>query len=149
MALDDSADPNRAWISKQYGGGTKDKPLNVWWAIEFPAKPVTIKGVKIIGDHRDVIPLQTALQVQVYENGAWRTVAQVKDASDKDLVVKFPQPLSVTALRIFVPAADLPKSPQCADTDGIASICELQVILPDGSLQNPANLFAADASTGK
>ena len=69
LAVDGDPDPYRAWISKPYGGGPKDKPLDVWWAIEFPKKPVTIKGVKIIGDHRDVIPLQKSLQVQTRQSG--------------------------------------------------------------------------------
>ena len=130
---DNALDPaiHRAWVSKQYGGGTKAKPNDVWWAVEFLEKPVTIKGVTIIGDHRDVIPLQTALQVQVRDNGAWKTVAEVKDANDKIITVTLPKPVFVTGLRIFVPAADLPKSPQRADTDGIVRICELRVILAE------------------
>ena len=140
MALDGIADPYYGWISKQYGGGTEAKPLDVWWAVEFPKPLPAIAGVRIFGDHRAVIPVQTALQVQVRENGAWKTVVEVKDAKDKDLTVKFPQVRTVSALRIFVPAANLPKFPQRTYTDGYVRICELKVLLPDGSEANPLDL---------
>ena len=133
LAIDGDADPFQSWISKSYGGGTKDKPLDVWWQVEFPAgKPMTIKGVKITGDHRDVIPLQKNLQVQVRNGGTWKTIGEVKDAAAKDCAVTFAQPVTTEALRVFVPAADLPKSER-ADVDGIVRICELLFIMPDGS----------------
>ena len=47
------------------------------------------------------------------------------------MTVDFPQVVTTDALRIFVPAADLPKSER-ADVDGIVRICELLLILPDG-----------------
>ena len=42
-----------------------------------------MKGVKIVGDDRDVIPLQRNLQVQVREGSAWRTVGELKGATRK------------------------------------------------------------------
>jgi hypothetical protein len=132
LALDGDPDPFQAWISKPYGGGTKTAPQEVWWSVEFEKPTRPMAGVKIIGDHRDVIPLQTALQVQVRENGAWKTVAEMKDAKEKDIAVTFPKALPVSGLRIVVPAADLPKSPARADTDGIVRICEIEFVYADG-----------------
>jgi hypothetical protein len=40
--------------------------------------------------------------------------------------------VATDALRVFVPAADLPKSDR-ADVDGIVRICEFMLILPDGT----------------
>jgi hypothetical protein len=141
LAVDGDADPYRAWISKPYGGGTKSEPRDVWWAVKFPvAKPLRIKGVKIIGDHRDVIPLQKSLQVQVLEHGEWRTVALVRDAGQKDILATWPQPIEAAGIRIFVPAADLPRSDN-AETDGIVRICELLLILPDGREVASADWF--------
>ena len=41
----------------------KTRPLDVWWAIEFPAgKRVRLRGVKIMGDDRPIIPLQKQSQ---------------------------------------------------------------------------------------
>jgi hypothetical protein len=132
LAFDGDPDPYRAWISKQYGGGTKAQPLDVWWAVEFLKKPVTIKGVKIIGDHRDIIPLQKNLQLQVREGDVWKTVGELKEATTKDVTITFAQPVTTGALRVFVPDADLPKSDN-AQADGIVRICELLFIMPDGT----------------
>ena len=90
-----------------------------------------IRGLKIVGDHREVIPLQKALQVQVRREGGWKTVADVRDAPDKDIRVIFRQPVSTDAVRIFVPAADLPHSAQ-PEVDGIVRIRELLLIGEDG-----------------
>jgi hypothetical protein len=131
LAIDGSPDPYRAWISRPYGGGTKEHPRDVFWAIEFPGKTLTLKDVKIIGDHRDVIPLQKNLQVQLQRAGKWETAAEVRNAEDRDITALLAQPLECTGIRILVPAADLPHSDR-ADVDGIVRICELLVILPDG-----------------
>lgn len=132
LAIDGSTDPYFAWISKPYGGGSKEKPQDVWWAFEFPAgKKLALAGVKIIGDHREVIPLQKNLQVQTRDQGAWKTLGRVTGATEKDLVIRWPRPVETGAIRLFVPAADLPQSTR-ADVDGIVRICELLFVLPDG-----------------
>jgi hypothetical protein len=130
LAIDGSPDPYRAWISRPYGGGTKENPRDAFWAIEFPGKTLTLKGVRIVGDHRDVIPLQKNMQVQLQRAGKWETAAEIRDAAEKDITAQFKQPLECTGIRILVPAADLPYSDR-ADVDGIVRICELLVILPD------------------
>ena len=131
-AIDGDPNPFAAWISMPYGGGAKDKPLDVWWAIEFPGgRNIQFRGVKIIGDDRPIIPLQRNLKVQVRNGGGWQTVGELKDATTKTVTVDFPQVVTPEALRILVPASDLPKSER-ADVDGIVRICELLLILPDG-----------------
>ena len=135
-AIDGSTDPNLAWISKPYGGGTKQNPQDVWWAFQFPAgQKLALAGVKIIGDHRDVIPLQKNLQVQARLQGQWKTVGQAIGARQKDLVVQWPQPVETDAIRVFVPATDLPDG-------GIVRICELLFLLPDGREAAPADVFS-------
>jgi hypothetical protein len=130
-AVDGGSDPYGAWISKPFGGGTKDKPLDIWWAVELLPRPVTIQGVRIIGDHRTVIPLQKSLQVQVRQAGAWKTIGNIKGATAKDITVPFAQSVTTDALRVFVQAADLPRSER-ADVDGIVRICGLRLLAPDG-----------------
>ncbi len=143
-AIDGDPDPYAAWISKPYGGGTKEKPLEVWWAVDFRAgRKLQLRGVKVIGDERAVIPLQRSLQVQVREGEGWRTVAELRDATTKTATMLFPQVLATDALRILVPPAELPKSSQ-ADVDGIVRICELLVILPDGTESALAPLLHAN-----
>jgi hypothetical protein len=132
LAIDGNPDPFKAWISKPYGGGTNENPKDVWWSIEFPGKKtLEIKGVKIICDHRDVIPLQRNLQVQIFTQGEWKTAAEIRDAREKDIVASWPEPISVNGIRILVPAADLLRSDR-ADVDRIVRICELLLVLPDG-----------------
>jgi chitodextrinase len=131
-AIDGDPDPYAAWISKPYGGGTRDKPLDVWWAIEFPGgKKLQLRGVKIVGDDRPVIPFQRNLKVQVRAEGGWQTMGELKDATAKTVRIDFTQVVATDALRVLVPAADLPKAER-ADVDGIVRICELLLILPDG-----------------
>jgi len=132
LAIDGSTDPYFAWISKPYGGGTKEKPQDVWWTFEFPTgKKLALSGVKIVGDHREVIPLQKNLQVQARVQGEWKTVGRTSGATAKDLVIRWPRPVATDAIRVFVPAADLPQSTR-ADVDGVVRICELLFVLPDG-----------------
>ena len=88
-------------------------------------------SVKIIGDDRPVIPVQCNLKVQVREGADWKTLGELHDATARTVTVDFPQVVDTEGLRVFVPAADLPKSDR-ADVDGIVRICELLVILPDG-----------------
>jgi hypothetical protein len=141
LAIDGNSDPYHAWISKPYGGGTKDKPLDVWWAIEFPEKKtLQIKGVKIIGDPREIIPMQKNLQVQLLRQGVWKTAAEIRDAKQKDILATWPEPLEAGGIRIFIPAADLPRSER-TDIDGIVRICELLIVLPDGREASAADWF--------
>ena len=136
-AVDGNPDPFAAWISKPYGGGTKDNPLDVWWAIEFPAgKPIRLRGVKIVGDDRPIIPLQRNLKVQMRQGAEWKTLGELENANSSTVTVNFPQTVAAEALRVFVPAADLPKSER-SDLDGIVRIAELMLILPDGQ-ESPA-----------
>jgi hypothetical protein len=139
LAIDGDLNPYCAWISKPYGGGTKEKPLDVWWAMEFPGKkPRQLKGVRIIGDHREIIPLQKNLKVQLLRHGFWKTAAEVRDAPQKDIVATWPQPLVAEGIRIYVPAGDLPRSER-PEVDGIVRICELLLVLPDGREVSPAD----------
>ncbi len=127
-AIDGDPDPYKAWVSAPYGGGTKDAPRDTWLAVEFPdGKAIPLTGVKIIGDHRPIIPLQKALQVQVRKDGAWTTVADVSNATEKDIKAVWAKPLTTDAVRIYVSASNLPRSNN-ATVDGIARVCELILV---------------------
>ena len=95
---------------------------------------LALAGVKIIGDHRDVIPLQKNLQVQARLQGQWKTVGRVIGAGQKDFVVTWPQPVETGAIRVLVPATDLPEG-------GVVRICELLFLLPDGREAAPLDVF--------
>lgn len=132
LAIDGSPDPYQAWISRPYGGGTEAAPQDVWWQIELPGrKTFLLQGVKLVGDHRDVVPLQRNLQVQVRDGDQWKTAARIKDAADKTVTLRFARPVTTSGLRVFVPAADIPHSDD-VHVDGIVRICELWAITPEG-----------------
>ncbi len=74
-------------------------------------------------------------EIQVRKGGAWSTVATVRNARSNTVRVEFPQVVQGDALRVFVPAADLPRSTD-PGTEGIVRICELLLVLPDESETN-------------
>ncbi|MHB8974995.1 MAG: hypothetical protein ACYC4N_31590, partial [Pirellulaceae bacterium] len=76
-------------------------------------------------------PLQKTLQVQVRDGAQWRTVGEVKSATTNTATISFEQPVTTDSLRVFVPAADLPRSDNL-QVDGIVRICELLVTTPQG-----------------
>ena len=129
MAIDGNNHWNNAWVSKQYGGGTKQAPQDIWWAIKFP-ETVKIKGVKKVGDDRDIIPLLENFQIQIPDGDKWKTIRQVKGASSKTTMTLFDKVVETKGIRIYVPSKDLPRS-EVALTDGIVRICELMLIMLD------------------
>jgi len=130
-AIDGSPDPEMSWISKPYGGGTPEKPADAWWTVEFPA-PVRLRGVTIIGDYRAVIPFQRTLRIDYRSGGEWETVATVGNATEKTIRAQWAGTVETSALRIYVPAPDLPKSTLADIPDGVVRLCELLLLLPDG-----------------
>lgn len=55
-------------------------------------------------------------------------------------MIKWRRPVETDAIRIFVPAADLPQSAR-ADIDGIVRICEVLFLFPDGREAAPLDVF--------
>jgi hypothetical protein len=132
-AVDGSEDPAAAWISKPFGGGTRENPSDAWWEVELP-RPIELTGVTIVGDHRSVIPLQQALRVDIRDSsGAWKTQAHVTKATERDIRCHWDVPEKVDAIRVFVAASELPKSERAEIPDGVVRIVEVMIRLPDGS----------------
>jgi hypothetical protein len=127
------------WMSKPYGGGVKDKPLDVWWSVEFPAgTTLQLKGVKIVVG----APILRSFLVQVREAEQWKTMGEVKNAKVGETTVAFPRVVAVHAFRIFVPAAELPKSDRI-ESDGIVRIDRVLLTLADGKELPPSEVFAS------
>ncbi len=139
-AIDGDPDPYAAWISAPYGGGTKAEPRATWLVIQFP-RGVRLEGVRIIGDEREVVPLQRNLRIDCRADTTWQTAAEVRDATSKTIRAIWPQPLEAHAVRVYVPAQDLPKSDNAA-VDGIVRVCELLLVLPDGTETTVPGLFS-------
>jgi hypothetical protein len=131
VALDGDPDPLAGWVAKPFGGGTRDAPADTWWAVEFPRR-IALSGVTIVGDARPEIPILRCLQVQYREGEQWITAAEVHDATERTLRCKWSTPIQTDALRLFVPAAELPRSTRSDIPDGVVRVCELFLVLPDG-----------------
>jgi hypothetical protein len=99
--------------------------------VEFP-KPVQLQGVIIVGDYRAVIPFQRALRIDYRSGGGWETAATVDNATEKTIRARWAGTVETSALRIFVPASDLPKSTLADIPDGVVRVCEVLLLLPDG-----------------
>jgi hypothetical protein len=91
-----------------------------------------LQGVAVVGDNRPVIPIQRNLRVDCRDGRAWKTAGQVRDTSDRTLRIRWPVPVETDAVRIFVPAADLPRSERPEIPDRTVRVCELLLLLPDG-----------------
>jgi hypothetical protein len=139
-AIDGSPDPYAAWISKPYGGGTKEAPTDAWLAVEFPAA-VALRGVVIAGDERPVIPPQERLRVEYRENGAWKLAAEACAATGTTIRATWATPFVADAVRVYVPVADLPRSTRADIPDGVVRVCELLLVLDDGRELSPADIW--------
>ena len=139
LAIDGNPDPYHAWISKPYGGGTKDKPLDVWWQIEFPdKKDAADQGRQ---DHRRPSGDHSAAEES---SGAIVPAGRLENCRRGPgcpaRKTSWPRGRSrsrPSGIRIVVPAADLPRSER-PEVDGIVRICELLLVLPDGREVSPA-----------
>ena len=63
-------------------------------------------------------------------------------------MIRWPQPVETDCVRVFIPAADLPRSPD-AGIDGIVRICELMFLLPDGRVAAPLEVFRNDPANSR
>jgi len=119
------------WISKQYGGGTKEKPLDIWWQAEFSKNPISIKGLKIIGDKRTEVAQIGSCLLQMRIGGVWKEVAGVKGAKGGEIEIVLDKPIISDGIKLIFPAGDLPFHNDAVQ-NGIVRVNEIRLILPDG-----------------
>jgi len=131
-AVDGSMDPLTGWVSQPYGGGAKTEPKDAWLEVELP-RALSLLGVIVVGDDRSVIPLQKSLRIDLRDASGWKTAAEVVNAASRTIQCRWDTPRTAEAIRVFVPARDLPKSERADIPDGVVRVCELMIILPDGS----------------
>jgi hypothetical protein len=132
-AVDGSLDPLTGWVSQPYGGGTKAAPKDTWLEVELP-RPLQLSGVIVVGDDRPEIPLQKGLRVDVRDASGWKTMAQVTNATEKTIHCRWDSPSqTANAIRVYVPASELPKSERPDVPDGVVRVAELMILLPDGA----------------
>ena len=60
-------------------------------------------------------------------------MARISDATERNISCRWEVPQTAAAIRIFVPAAQLPKSERPDIPDGVVRVVELLAQLPDGT----------------
>jgi hypothetical protein len=100
--------------------------------VELP-RPLSLSGVIVVGDDRPEIPLQKMFRVDTRDASGWSTAVDVTNATSKTVRCRWDKAKTTEAIRIYVPASDLPKSEKDGIPDGVVRVAELMVILPDGS----------------
>jgi hypothetical protein len=140
MAIDGSK--YSQWVSKQYGGQTKENPADVWLGVNLPAE-TKIRGIAIAGDEREMMPVQKDFKVFIRNN---TELAELKDLTiEPDSTVKnsytvnFDKEQSADGIMIYFDKEDLPKS-ELPEQDGLVRIKELLMITPEGE-KSVAELF--------
>ena len=145
LVLDGVADWEHGWVSRPYGGGTRERPRDVWLRVEFQRER-TVEAVRVSGDPRRVVAWQEKYQVQVPDGKGWRTVATAVSKRREPFVIRLEEPVRTRGLRLYFPAADLAKSADRGQ-DGIVRIDEA-AFLPEAEAPASAESRVARAALG-
>ncbi|MCU0780657.1 MAG: discoidin domain-containing protein [Akkermansiaceae bacterium] len=128
-------DPDTAWTSKPYGGGTRKRPADVWLEVDLP-DPLEISGVVVVGDQRELIPLPPGLQIMRRSGPDWISTTALARSGGRSIVCSWDKPEKVRGIRLVVPAALLAGSEQPRVPDSAVRVAELLVCFPDGREQS-------------
>jgi len=139
MATDGNSDPGSSWVSLPYGGLSKNKPADVWLGIILPQN-TRIKGVMIIGDNRKEIPLMENFNIYTRLNGKLSLAGELKKGGTtmtpkNSFKIVFADEVNTDGILFCVNGTDLPKTDNI-EQDGIVRVCEVLLIMPDGSERN-------------
>jgi hypothetical protein len=130
-AIDGEASSDHSWVSSPYGGGTKEKPNEVWLSVDLP-KAIALKGFKIIGDIRSEVAQITTVKGQMRIGGEWKNVAEIKGAKGGEpVIVHLAAPVTADGIKLIFPAGDLPAHADPVQ-NGIVRVDELVFILANG-----------------
>lgn len=71
MALDGVSGVDSCWVSLPYGGESKENPVDIWLAARLPSK-LSLAGLRIVGDPREVVATTDRFDVYLREDGVWK-----------------------------------------------------------------------------
>ncbi|TWO34671.1 hypothetical protein E1J38_002100 [Seonamhaeicola sediminis] len=98
------------WVSKQYGGGTKEKPEDIWLAFNL-SEEKTVGGMIIIADRGDIFPIHDTFKLYA-RNGEKLSEIEFKSTPDEKIRntfhVKFNTPVSADGIKILFEKDSLP-----------------------------------------
>ena len=132
MAIDGAT--TSQWVSKQYGGKTRENPADVWLGVNLP-DGTKFKGLKILGDEREMMPIQENFKIllrrdtELIEPNEFTIIAdpEVKNAYE----VHYNEDQTADGIMIYFNKDDLPKS-VWKEQDGLVRIKELFLITDEG-----------------
>lgn len=128
MAIDGAK--GSQWVSKQYGGQSKENPADVWLGVNL-AKDTKFKGLKILGDEREMMPIQNNYRIYIRNNGVLTEIedfALVPDLKVKNsYTLNFKEEVSADGILVYFDKDKLPKS-ALTEQDGLVRINELTLI---------------------
>lgn len=148
MAFDGNEEIASQWQCMQYGGGSKEKPKDTWLGFIFPEK-LKIKGVVIIGDDRDIMPVQENYRIYTRLNGIMSLSGELKShgvnlGKKNHNKIVFDKVMETDGVMLYVPSLEYPKS-LLADQDGIVRVVEFKLIMEDGSVKNLKELLEKES----
>ena len=83
--------------------------------------------------HVRIFELLRRIETPDYLHSGIRSRSYVTNAASKTIESRWEAARSASAVRIFVSSADLPKSEQADIPDGVVRVCELMLLLSDGT----------------
>ena len=112
MAIDGAT--NSQWVSKkQYGGKTRENPADVWLGINLP-DGTRFKGVKILGDDREMMPVQKKFKIHLRKGDKLLELKEFTIIADPKVKnayeVHFNEDQTGDGIMIFFDKDELPKS---------------------------------------
>ncbi|GGD06146.1 glycoside hydrolase family 38 N-terminal domain-containing protein [Hyunsoonleella pacifica] len=118
------------WVSKQYGGGTKEQPKDVWLGINL-SEEKTVGGMTLIADRGNIFPIHDKFRIYA-RNGEQLTEINFESAPDKDIrntfYVTFNQAISADGIMILFEKNNLPTFDDDNTQNGIVRLNEVTLL---------------------
>ena len=131
MAIDGSE--HAQWVSKPYGGKTKEDPADVWLGVNLETD-TRLNGLIIMGDDREMMPIQKDFRIFLRRGEALVEVENpiiTADPGTKNFYeVDFGQSRTADGVMVFFDKDALPSS-ELPEQDGLVRIREMLVLTPE------------------
>jgi len=123
------------WVSKKYGGGTKEHPKDIWLGFNLDEETI-VGGMTLIADRGEIFPIHDKFRLYA-RNGEGLNEIDFVTTPDKEIRntfhVTFREPISTDGIMILFEKESLPTIGN-AEQDGMVRLNE--VILLDGDKQS-------------
>lgn len=118
------------WVSKQYGGKTRENPADVWLGINLGTN-TDFNGVRIVGDEREMMPIQNDYRIFIRNNGVLTELEKFELVPDPKVknryTLNFNKPVNADGIMVLIDKDKLPVS-ELPEQDGLVRISELTLL---------------------